>query len=214
MEKRSRWVSLSCWPSPSSCCLLPRVCQPRQSSCRWLVRDPWWRHQMETFSALLALCAGNSLVPVNSPHKGQSRAALMFSLICVWINGWVNNREPGDLRRHRSHYDVNVMRESKIMADIEQQCNKVDMIDWKYWSLDKMFDNQQTAFSSTFLSKKVHWNVFIRPNWSFWSIGRGNNLCQTGFKSLPETMMNHFTGANKRYLIPINQCCSKHRHPA
>ena len=29
----------------------------------------WWRHQMETFPALLALCAGNSPVPVNSPHK-------------------------------------------------------------------------------------------------------------------------------------------------
>ena len=46
---------------------------------------------------------------VNSPHKGQWRAALMFSLICVWINGWVNNREAGDLRRYRAHYDVIVM---------------------------------------------------------------------------------------------------------
>ena len=33
--------------------------------------------------------------PVNSPHKGQWREALVFSLICVWINGWVNNREAG-----------------------------------------------------------------------------------------------------------------------
>ena len=47
--------------------------------------------------------------PVNSPHKGQWRGALMFSLICAWINGWVNNREAGDLRRHRGHYYVNVM---------------------------------------------------------------------------------------------------------
>ena len=69
----------------------------------------WWRHQMETFSAQLSLCAGNSRVPVNSPHKGQWRGPLMFSLICVWINGWVNNREAGDLRRHRGHYDVIVM---------------------------------------------------------------------------------------------------------
>ena len=67
----------------------------------------WWRHQMETFSALLAICAGNS--PVNSPHKGQWRGALMFSLICARINGWVNNRETGDLSRHRAHYDVIVM---------------------------------------------------------------------------------------------------------
>ena len=47
--------------------------------------------------------------PVNSPHKGQWRGALMFYLICVWINGWVNNREAGDLRRHLGHYDVSVM---------------------------------------------------------------------------------------------------------
>ena len=48
--------------------------------------------------------------PVNSPHKGQWRGALIFSLICVWINGWVNNREAGDLRRYRAHSDVIVMR--------------------------------------------------------------------------------------------------------
>ena len=47
--------------------------------------------------------------PVNSPHKGQWRGALIFSLICVWINDWVNNREPGDLRRYRGHDDVTAM---------------------------------------------------------------------------------------------------------
>ena len=47
--------------------------------------------------------------PVNSPRKGQWRGALMFSLICVWINGWVNNREAGDSRRNHAHYDVIVM---------------------------------------------------------------------------------------------------------
>ena len=67
---------------------------------------------METFSALLALCAGNSPVSVNSPHKGQWRGALMFSLICARINDWVNKR---DLRRHRGHYDVNVMNTNVTM---------------------------------------------------------------------------------------------------
>ena len=47
--------------------------------------------------------------PVNSPHKGQWRGALMFTLICTRINGWVNNREAGDLRRNRALYDVIVM---------------------------------------------------------------------------------------------------------
>ena len=43
------------------------------------------------------------------PHKGQWRGPLMFSLISVWINGWENNREAGDLRRYRAHYVVIVM---------------------------------------------------------------------------------------------------------
>ena len=80
------------------------------TNCRLKTVTSWWRHQMETFSALLAICEGNSPVPGElAPHKGQWRGALMFSMICVWINGCVNNREAGDLRRYRAHYDVIVM---------------------------------------------------------------------------------------------------------
>ena len=46
--------------------------------------------------------------------QGQWRGALMFSLICAWIDGCVNNREAGDLRRHRAHYDVIVMIVSRL----------------------------------------------------------------------------------------------------
>ena len=70
----------------------------------------WWRHQMETFSALLAICRGIHRSPVNSPHKGQWRGTLVFSMICAWTNGWVNTRDAGDYTRHRAHYDVTVMR--------------------------------------------------------------------------------------------------------
>ena len=80
---------------------------------------------METFSALLAICAGNSPVPVNSPHKGKWFGALMFSLICVWIKDWVNNREAGYLRRHRGHYDVNVMLNASIQPLVG---NKIDYV--------------------------------------------------------------------------------------
>ena len=45
----------------------------------------------------------------NAAHKGQWRRALMFSLIGAWTNGWVNNRDAGDLRRHRARYDATVM---------------------------------------------------------------------------------------------------------
>ena len=64
-----------------------------------------WKH----FPRCWPFVRGIHRSPVNSPHKGQWRGALMFSLICVWINDWVNNREAGDLRRYRSHYDVTQM---------------------------------------------------------------------------------------------------------
>ena len=76
----------------------------------------WWRHQMETFSSLLALCAGKSRSLVNSPPKDQWRGALVFSLTCAWINGWINNDEAGDLRRHRAHYDVSVMSVTRFIC--------------------------------------------------------------------------------------------------
>ena len=63
--------------------------------------------------------------PVNSPHKGQWRGALMFSLICVWINDWVNNREAGDLRRYRVHYDVIILKvHISSDNDLERSVNK------------------------------------------------------------------------------------------
>ena len=61
-----------------------------------------WKH----FSRYSPFVQGIHRSPVNSPHKGQWRGALMSSLIYAQINGWVNNREAGILRCHRAHYDV------------------------------------------------------------------------------------------------------------
>ena len=41
--------------------------------------------------------------------RSKASDVLMFSLICAWINDWVNNREAGDLRCNRVNYDVIVM---------------------------------------------------------------------------------------------------------
>ena len=64
-----------------------------------------WKH----FPRYWPFVRGIPRSPVNSLHKGQWRGALMFSLICAWINFWVNNREAGNLRRYHAHYDVIVM---------------------------------------------------------------------------------------------------------
>ena len=64
-----------------------------------------WKH----FPRYWSFVRGIHRSPVNSPHKGQWRGALMCSLISIWINSWVNNRKAGDLRRYRVHYDVIVL---------------------------------------------------------------------------------------------------------
>ena len=64
-----------------------------------------WKH----FPRYWPFVRGIHRSTVNSPHKGQWRGALIFSLISAWINDLVNNREAGDLRRHFAHYDVIVM---------------------------------------------------------------------------------------------------------
>ena len=66
--------------------------------------------------------------PVYSPHKGQWRGALMFPLICAWINGWVNSHEAGALRRHRAHNDVSVM--YNILWPIFKKCFVMYNILW------------------------------------------------------------------------------------
>ena len=69
-----------------------------------------WKH----FQRYWSFVRGVHWLPVNSLHKGQWRGVLTFSLICAWINGWVNNRETSDLRRHLARYDVTLMFEISL----------------------------------------------------------------------------------------------------
>ena len=90
------------------CCWFP----PLSISDRWHVQKEACIMMTSSngiiFRVTGTLC-GEFIGPGELLHKGQWRGALMFSLICVWINDWVNNREAGDLRRYRGHYDVIVM---------------------------------------------------------------------------------------------------------
>ena len=64
-----------------------------------------WKH----FPCNWPFVRGIHRSPVNFQHKDQWRRAFRFSLICAWINRWVDNREDGERRRNRAHYDVTVM---------------------------------------------------------------------------------------------------------
>ena len=60
-----------------------------------------WKH----FLSYWLFVRGIHWSPVNSPHKGQWSSALMFSLICAWIN----HQGTSDLRCSHAHYGVTVM---------------------------------------------------------------------------------------------------------
>ena len=90
---------------------------------RGTTKDCWYKHHDDVikwkhFQRNWPFVRGIHRSPVNYPHKGQWRGALMFSVICARINGWVNNREAGDLRRHRTHYDVTVMMANQSCVQI------------------------------------------------------------------------------------------------
>ena len=131
--------------------------------------------------------------PVNSPHKGQWRGALIFSLICAWIKDWINSREAGDWRRLRHHYDVIIIVLPVCMGSLKRQSLWGGCIDswldlsctasmcslrwtsshWKkkrdirltHWGRDKMDAISQTTFSSTFSWMKM-FEFRLKFHWS------------------------------------------------
>ena len=135
-------------------------------------KNAWWRHQMETFSALLALCAGIHWSPVSSPHKGQWHGALMFSLICAWTNGWVNNREAGDLRRHRAHYDIIVMeinwiRHQQYKERLNRHHNNTNYVELSESGLSKsaLIQGRQEPWQLPINSPLTHCGLVLGPHW-------------------------------------------------
>ena len=101
LQKAFRWGKKDLTPLPTHWsyvffCINPSICYYQTSLVAITI---WWRHQMEIFSALLAIT-----------HTKASDEALKFPLICAGKNGWANNREACDLRRHCIHYYVIVKR--------------------------------------------------------------------------------------------------------
>ena len=95
-----------------------------------------WKH----FPRYWSFVRGIHWSPVNSPHKGQWRGTLIFPLICASINGWVSNRDAGDLRRYGAHYDVTVMSSGhpKLNSITGLMLSRVKMVDIVWQHIDTL----------------------------------------------------------------------------
>ena len=68
----------------------------------------WWRHQMETFSALLALCQWNP--PVTGEFPSQRPVTRSFDVFFdLHLKKRLNKHWATDSRRHRANFDVTVI---------------------------------------------------------------------------------------------------------
>ena len=124
---------------------------------KWLCHDDvikWKR-----FPRYWSFVPGIHWSPVNSLLKGQWCRALIFSFICAWINGWVNNREDGDLRQHCTHYDVTVMILVFFPGVSVNPPGAVTKIFWGYWVSTMAADawaQRLTRPSAAILSSTIH----------------------------------------------------------
>ena len=64
---------------------------------------------METFFSLLDFSAGNSPVTDELPWQRPVTRNFDAFFDLRWLNNWVKNRDAGDLKRYRAHYDVAII---------------------------------------------------------------------------------------------------------
>ena len=117
---------------------------------------------METFSAIFALWARNSLVTGEFPSQRSVTRSFNFSLICAWTNVWVKNRDADDLRRHCSLWrHCNGIKISLLGARRHQ------VIIWITVDLSQM-RSIETHLNALFISimKMLFKTTFLKDN--FW----------------------------------------------
>ena len=133
----------------------------------------WWRHQMETFPRCWRFVWGIHRSPLNSPHKGQWRGALMYSEIWAWTNGWVNNRDAGGLWHHRAYYDVTIM--VKFFATFGVGGSNVNLLGNHWLKSRNLGSSQYTMYyTNCFLSAK--WNRGVHRHENPLNLRFGNTV--------------------------------------
>ena len=155
------------WPS-----MFPMVsglgCNGLPGSCTYHFDDVIkWKYFRVT-GLLCGKFTGHRRIP-----RTKANYALMFSLICAWINGWVNNREAGDLRRLRAHYDVTAM--DSLTKDWDNSGAPAMELPWscvKHTSRLVLFKRKISKLTR---SVRYHWQYFVPAFFLFFYVTRRCN---------------------------------------
>ena len=156
---------------------------------RWIT---WWRHQMETFSALLALCAGNS--PVPGEFRAQRPVTRRFDVsFDLRLNkrlskqswGWWFEAQTGSLWRHCNEYAFRIYRiVMKIPCQFDNKLVIYEVLQhiWSKWHVFRRQDRVYTphqALRSVYYEWKCLSRYFYLRCVSFWvSISLAFKTCR------------------------------------
>ena len=165
-----------------------------------------WKH----FSRYWPFVRGIHRSPVNSAHKGQWREALVFSLICAWINGWVNNGEAGDLRHHRTHYDVIVMSYEIFCYHFIRFCLKSDTNDISKKLLLIKFDFLQNLWNPYELIELISNIIFTVHQCQHLRVKNVGKYLATHEEALVCLVNRKHTRASSRLLLVLHQISTLH----
>ena len=181
---------------------------------------------METFSALLALCAGNSPVTCELPPQRPVMRSFDAIFDLRLNKRLVNNRYVGDLGRHRAHYDVTLMYLA-VTGSVEAWLQRLQ------WLLEQSsFLPFRFIFPCNYAVSKSHGNFFssahkggvnLTPKLglpsmfhiclTYWDLNKMADILQTTFllHSYPISMWN---SVRKWFMSNLCEprswcCCSK-----
>ena len=132
-------------------------------------------HMMTSSNGNIFRVTGHLCGEFTGPRWIPRTKPVMFSLICVWINDWVNNREAGVLRRYRAHYDVTVMTRYFIVnhnhyyTSLTYRLGRDKMATFLQTFSNSLFWNKIVVLWFLSLFPRVQWT--ISQNWYSWWLG-------------------------------------------
>ena len=158
---------------------MTQVFIPQQSNVN-IYRHMWYIIIINRWGWFIMTSSNGNIFRVTGPLCGEFTGhrwipltqwcgALMFTLICTWTKGWANNRNAGEIRRHRARHDVTVM--VNIVRKVLRWCFitmpiacLIYTLPAKVWNIPNGQKSVQFRIfypNITFCNDEKHWTVML-----------------------------------------------------